>query len=143
MGNRRAIEPTHRVGDRRLLAALKAFRDGNFSVRLPAGVRGLDGDIADAFNDVVALNERMSEEIERLNRIVGKQGKFGHRARLRNATGAWAANIEMVNELVGDMVQPTGEMARVIGAVAKGDLSQTVNLEIEGRALRGEFLRIG
>jgi len=62
---------------------------------------------------------------------------------LPNATGSWAANIDMVNDLIGDMVQPTGEMARVIGAVAKGDLSQTMNLEIEGRALRGEFLRIG
>ncbi len=41
------------------------------------------------------------------------------------------------------MVQPTTEVARVIGAVAKGDLSQTMTVEIEGRALRGEFLRIG
>src|SRR6266850_5901990 len=122
---------------------LRAFRKGNFSVRLPIDLTGLDGEIADTFNDVVELNERMSKEIERLSYIVGKQGKIGHRAKLPNATGSWAANIDMVNDLIGDMVQPTGEMARVIGAVAKGDLSQTMNLEIEGRALRGEFLRIG
>jgi signal transduction histidine kinase/ActR/RegA family two-component response regulator len=142
MGNRTAIKPTNLSG-RRLLAALRAFRKGIFSVRLPADLTGLDGEIAEAFNDVVELNERMSEEIERLSHIVGKQGRVGHRARLPKATGAWAANIDMVNDLVGDMMQPTGEMARVIGAVAKGDLSQTMNLEIEGRALRGEFLRIG
>src|SRR5215471_16105559 len=142
MGKRAAIKPTN-LRDRQLLAALRAFRKGNFSVRLPRGLTGVDGEIADAFNDVVALNERTSREIERLNRIVGKQGKIGHRARLPNATGAWAANIDMVNDLMGDMAQPTGEMARVIGAVAKGDLSQRMNLEIEGRALRGEFLRIG
>jgi HAMP domain-containing protein len=104
---------------------------------------GLDGEIADAFNDVVELNERMSKEIERLSHIVGKQGKIGHRAKLPNATGSWAANIDLVNDLIGDMAQPTGEMARVIGAVAKGDLSQTMNLKIDGRALRGEFLRVG
>src|SRR5215469_12189784 len=142
MGNRTAIKPTNLNG-RQLLAALRAFRKGNFSVRLPIDLTGLDGEIADAFNDVVELNERMSKEIERLSHIVGKQGKIGHRAKLPNATGSWAANVDMVNDLIGDMVQPTGEMARVIGAVAKGDLSQTMNLEIQGRALRGEFLRIG
>src|SRR5215468_9935164 len=142
MGNRTAIRPT-RLSGRQLLAALRAFRKGNFSVRLPIDLTGLDGEIADAFNDVVELNERLSEEIERLSHVVGKQGKIGHRAKLPNAGGAWAANIDMVNDLIGDMVQPTGEISRVIGAVAKGDLSQMMNLEIEGRALRGEFLRIG
>jgi HAMP domain-containing protein len=142
MGNRTAIKPTNPAG-RQLLAALRAFRKGNFSVRLPMDLVGLNGEIADAFNDVVELNERMTKEIERLNHIVGKQGRIAHRAKLPNATGSWAANIDMVNDLIGDMAQPAGEMARVIGAVAKGDLSQTMNLEIDGRPLRGEFLRIG
>jgi hypothetical protein len=61
----------------------------------------------------------MSKEIERLNHIVGKEGKIGHRAKLPNATGSWAANIDLVNDLIGDMAQPTGEMARVIVAVAR------------------------
>src|SRR5262245_18154498 len=142
MDNWTALKPTNLSG-RRLLAALKAFRKGNFSVRLPVDLTGIDGEIADTFNDVVELNERMSREIERLSHIVGKQGKVGHRAKLPNATGSWATNVDMVNDLIGDMAQPTGEMARVIDAVAKGDLSQRMNLEIEGRALRGEFLRIG
>src|SRR5215475_367167 len=140
MDNR--TKPT-KLSDRQLLAVLRAFRKGNFSVRLPMDLTGLDGEIAEAFNDVVELSARMSKEIERLNHIVGKQGRIGHRAKLPNATGAWAANIDMVNDLISDLTQPTGEMARVIGAVAKGDLSQTMNLKIEGRALRGEFLRIG
>src|SRR5258705_2072 len=66
-----------------------------------------------------------------------------HRAKVPNGGGAWAENVEAVNNLIGDMVQPTAEMARVIGAVARGDLAQTMNLEIDGRPLRGEFLRIG
>src|SRR5258708_28966613 len=76
MGNRTAIKPTNLSG-RQLLAALRGFRKGNFSVRLPIDLTGLDGEIADAFNDVVELNERMSKEIERLSHIVGKQGKIG------------------------------------------------------------------
>ena len=118
MDHRTAIKSTSLAGAQ-LLAALKAFRQGDFSVRLPIDLTGLDGEIADAFNDVVELNERMTQEIERLGHIVGKQGKVGHRAKLPNATGSWATNVDMVNDLIGD-------------------LSQRMNLEIEGRALRGE-----
>src|SRR5215469_2574792 len=143
MGNRTAISPTDLSGDQLLLAALRAFRKGDFSVRLPTDLTGRDSEIASAFNDVVELNERLSKEIERLSHMVGKQGKIEYRASLPNATGSWAADIDMVNDLIGDMVQPTGEMARVIGAVANGDLSQRMNLEVQGRALRGEFLRVG
>ena len=60
---------------------------------------------------------------------------------MRGATGGWEAKIRSVNELIEDMVQPTAEVARVIGAVAKGDLTQTMSLEIEDRPLTGEFLR--
>src|SRR4029077_3170296 len=135
--------PSATLDRHQLLAALRAFRKGDFSVRLPIGLTGIDGEIGEAFNDVVELNESLTKEFERLGDVVGKDGKIGHRAKLPNATGSWAANVETVNNLIGDLVQPTSEMARVIGAVARGDLSQTMNLEIEGRPLRGEFLRIG
>ena len=104
---------------------------------------GADGEIAEAFNEVVELNDRMTKEFERLGEVVGRQGKINQRARLPAARGSWAASVEAVNTLIADMVQPTAEMARVIGAVAKGDLSQTMDLENEERPLRGEFLRIG
>ncbi len=126
-----------------LLAVLRALRKGDFSVRLPSNLSGVDGEIAEAFNDVVDLNERMTKEFQRLGDFVGKEGRITHRAKLANAGGSWAASIDTVNNLIADLVQPTSEMARVIGAVAKGDLSQTMNLEIDGRPLRGEFLRIG
>src|SRR5690349_11158590 len=126
-----------------LLAALRAFRRGDFSVRLPRGMSGVDGELAEAFNDVVELNDRMTKEFERLGETVGRQGKINHRARIPAAQGSWAASVDAVNTLIADMVHPTAEMARVIGAVAKGDLSQTMDLENEERPLRGEFLRIG
>ncbi len=129
--------------NRQLLTALRAFRRGDFSVRLPRDLTGVDGDIAEAFNEVVELNDRMTKEFERLGEIVGRQGKINHRARLPGSTGSWAASVDAVNTLIADMVHPTAEMARVIGAVAKGDLSQTMDLENEERPLRGEFLRIG
>jgi HAMP domain-containing protein/signal transduction histidine kinase/CheY-like chemotaxis protein len=126
-----------------LLAALRAFRRGDFSVRLPTDLSGLDGELAEAFNDAVDLNDRISKEFERLRDVVGRQGKINQRAQLPGAVGAWAESVENVNSLITDMVHPTAEMARVIGAVANGDLSQTMDLENEDRPLRGEFLRTG
>ena len=128
---------------RRLVSALRSLRRGDFSVRLPDDLPGADGEIAMLFNEVVVLEEQMTNEFERLSRVVGKEGKINQRGHVRGATGGWEAKLRALNELIEDMVQPTAEVARVIGAVAKGDLSQSMAVEIDGRALRGEFLRIG
>ena len=135
--------PEPEIDTAELLAALRAFRRGDFSVRLPRGLSGAAGELAEAFNDVVELNDRMTKEFERLGDTVGRQGKISHRAKLPGAQGSWAASVDAVNTLITDMIHPTAEMARVIGAVAKGDLSQTMDLENEERPLRGEFMRIG
>ena len=123
-----------------LLAALMAFKRGDFSARLPAHWTGVPGKIADTFNAVIDTNERMTRELERIGRVVGKEGRIAQRASIGEVTNSWADAIASINNLIGDLVQPTNEMARVIGAVAKGDLSQTMATEIEGRPLKGEFL---
>src|SRR3954464_3420632 len=126
-----------------LLKALRAFKRGDFSVRMPLNMTGIDGDIAQAFNDVVELEEAKAAEIARVAEVIGKEGQFNHRMSLPGATGAWADVIESVNTLVSEVMHPVQEMARVIGSVAKGDLSQTMVLEAQGRPLRGEALRLG
>ncbi|HUE24918.1 MAG TPA: HAMP domain-containing protein, partial [Bryobacteraceae bacterium] len=123
-----------------LLKALIAFKDGDFSVRLPVNLDGVAGKIADTLNDIFKLNERMASEFARISRAVGKEGKISQRASLGSAFGGWAECLDSVNGLIGDLVQPSTEVARVIGAVAKGDLSQTMALEVDGRSLKGEFL---
>src|SRR3954471_22774434 len=128
---------------RRLLAALRAVKKGDFSVRLPTDQTGIEAAVAEAFNDVTELLEGFTNELERIATVVGKEGRITQRASLPGATGGWAVRIESVNSLISDLVQPTEEVARVIGAVAKGDLSQRISLENEGAPLRGEFLRIG
>jgi signal transduction histidine kinase/CheY-like chemotaxis protein/HAMP domain-containing protein len=126
---------------RQLLAALNAFRRGDFTARLPDDWTGLAGKIADAFNETIETTERMTAELDRVTRAVGKEGKVGQRASLADVRGSWADSVHCVNALITDLVHPTTETARVIGAVAKGDLSQTMALELEGRPLAGEFLR--
>ncbi|MBI5279577.1 MAG: HAMP domain-containing protein, partial [Burkholderiales bacterium] len=124
-----------------MLGGLSELRKGNSEAQLPPDWPGLYGKVADAFNDVMAENLRMSHELARLSRVVGKEGKLKERALLPNASGFWRESADSINSLIGDLVHPTSEVARVIGAVAQGDLSKSMALEAEGRALEGEFLR--
>ena len=126
---------------REVLAALRAVRDGNFSVRLPNDWDGLTGKIADTFNDIAFSNERLARELERVGQAVGKEGKTRQRASVGMRTHTWGAMESSVNNLIDDLLRPTEEVIRAIAAVAKGDLSHTLSLEVEGRPLQGEFLR--
>jgi methyl-accepting chemotaxis protein len=113
------------VDARQLLSALDAFKKGDFSVRLTESA-GVAGKVAEAFNEVVELNERLVGELERISQVVGKAGRLNQRATLGDVGGSWADAISSVNALISNLVHPTVETSRVIGAVAKGDLSQTM-----------------
>ncbi|HET9367388.1 MAG TPA: HAMP domain-containing protein [Candidatus Udaeobacter sp.] len=129
------------LDSKQLLAALTAFKRGDFSAQLPDDWTGIAGKVADSFNEVIRINQRLTQELARIGRVVGKEGRIRQRASLGEASGSWADVMGSVNNLIEDLVHPTSEMARVIGSVAKGDLSQTIATEIEGQALEGEFLR--
>jgi len=128
---------------KQLLSVLTAVKKGDFSARLPDDASGATGKIYDALNEIIEKNEQLTAELGRVSEVVGKEGKIAQRAALNHATGGWASCIGSVNTLITDLAQPTTEVARVIGAVAEGDLSQNFNLEIDGRPLKGEFLRTG
>ena len=128
--------------DRRaLMTALQAVADGDFSVRLPGDWTGLEGKIADRFNDIVAANQKMAEELARVGQVVGREGKTRQRMRFARSGGAWGEMQVSFNTLIDDLVRPTTEVTRAVTAVAQGNLLQTVRLDVEGRPLEGEFLR--
>ncbi len=136
----------HCIEDQRLqplLESLRAARQGEFSNRLPALPAGVLSEIHAAFNDMIALNEAMADEMVRIARIVGREGRMTERATLPGAVGSWANSKDSLNSLIEDLARPTTEVARVITAVAEGDLSQKMALEIQGTPIKGEFLRIG
>ena len=124
-----------------ILASLHAVRDGNFSVRLPSSWTGLQGKIADAFNEIVSANDQMAHELKRIGQTVGKEGRTRERARVHETRGAWGEMETSINTLVEDLLRPTAEVTHAIAAVAQGNLTQTVRLEVDGRPLEGEFLR--
>jgi len=121
------------------LQVLAAVQRGDFSVRMPSGWSGQAGKVAAALNSIIESNERLEREIRRLSRHVGKQGQV-KQAAIGHAGGAWASTLDAVNDLVEDLASPNTEIARVISAVANGDLTQTMALEIDGRPLQGQFL---
>jgi HAMP domain-containing protein/CheY-like chemotaxis protein/signal transduction histidine kinase len=129
-------------GLRELLHALQAMRLGDFSVRLPGDETGIKGKIADAFNEIVAANERMAEELEHVGQVVGREGKTRTRIKLGVQSGAWGEMETSVNNLIDDLLWPTAAVTHAITAVAQGDLLQTVRLDVDGRPLQGEFLRL-
>ncbi len=125
----------------KLLQALQSVRDGDFSVRLASDQIGLAGKVADTFNEIVSANQRLARELERVGQIVGKDGKTRHRMSSERRSGAWGSMEQSVNTLIDDLLWPTSEVTRTISAVAKGDLQQAMSLEVDGRPLKGEFLR--
>src|SRR6266849_626914 len=140
----------HRVGThpeaqlKRLLEAMRAAQKGDFAYRLSTrGSTGLLRELAEAFNALAGTNEALKDELVRVERVVGREGRMAERASLGELKGGWATSVGSINALIGDLVQPTTEVARVISAVAAGDLAQKMALEIKGQSVKGEFLRIG
>jgi hypothetical protein len=126
-----------------LLDALRAARDGEVGVRISLRKSGVMGDVAKAFNGLADRREGLTNELNRVSKVIGREGRMNERAQLKNTKGSWADSIASVNSMIDDLVRPTIEVSRVLDAVAEGDLSQKMSLKIEGQPVRGEFLRIG
>ncbi|CAN5712397.1 HAMP domain-containing protein [soil metagenome] len=124
-----------------VLSAMMRLRKGDATVRLPNDWTGVPGKLADVFNDLVEQNANLASELSRLRQVVGREGKLKQRGALLESRGFWGDSIGSVNALIDDLVYPTTEAARVIGAVAQGDLSKSMALEVDGQPLQGEFLR--
>ncbi len=125
-----------------LLTALEAQCAGDFGVRVRPR-DGVAGQVVARLNTLAALNERRTRELVRASRVIGREGRMTERLDELGAEGDWSTGAAAVNSLIDDLVRPTTEVARVIAAVAEGDLSQQMALEIAGQPVKGEFLRIG
>jgi HAMP domain-containing protein/GAF domain-containing protein len=128
--------------DGALLQALLSVRRGDFSVRLAGDQGGVRGRIADAFNDIITANQGMTQQLEYVGQYVGREGRARHRVKFALSGGAWGEMESTVNTLIDDLLWPTRAVTDSIAAVARGDLLQTVRLDLDGRPLQGEFLRL-
>ena len=124
-----------------MLAALQAIRAGDFTIRMSGELVGTQSKIVDTFNEIAAANQRMAQQLEGVGQDIGRDGRTRQRVKLGVSSGAWGEMEESINTLIDDLLWPTTEVTRVVAAVAKGDLVQTVRLDVDGRPLKGEFLQ--
>jgi len=124
-----------------LLHVLQAMRGGDFSVRMGGDYHGLSGKIAEALDGIAAANQRIAHQIKRVGEEIGREGKTRQRMKFGISNGSWGEIEDSINALIDDLLWPTTAMTRAVAAVARGDLSQTVAVEIDGRPLKGEFLQ--
>nr|WP_210333397.1 HAMP domain-containing protein [Ensifer sp. ENS01] len=143
MGSIDPLDPAIMAGEdaRALFEALLAMKRGDFSVRMRLDLDGITGKIADTFNDLVAANQKMAQQLAHVGQVVGRDGRTSTRVRFGLSDGSWSDMEDSINTLIDDLVWPTAAVTRTIAAVAKGDLLQTVPLDVDGRLLKGEFLR--
>ncbi|MYR24227.1 HAMP domain-containing protein, partial [Streptomyces sp. SID6137] len=121
---------------RRLLAGLTAVRDGDFGTRLPDDSPGLMGDIATVFNGMVDQLSVFTSEVTRVAREVGTEGTLGGQAQVPGVSGTWADLTDSVNAMAGNLTTQVRDIAQVATAVAKGDLSQKIDVPARGEILQ-------
>jgi len=118
-----------------LLGVLSDVHAGDFTARMPVHWTGMGGKVADRLNEIIGANQALGDELERVSRVVGKEGKLSQRVSFKGTDQVWGSCIESVNSLIEDLVRPSNEMQRVIGAVADGDLSKKVSADVQGEML--------
>jgi HAMP domain-containing protein/DNA-binding response OmpR family regulator len=132
---------TKNKSTKEILKALRAFKRGDFSYRMPDDLTGEDGEIAQVFNDIVTLNDSICKEFDSIGTSVGLEGKLKQRAAMYSSSGSWKTIVDAFNGLISNLTIPMNEVSRVIGAVARGDLTQMMETEIEGIPIKGMFLK--
>ncbi|WP_432075280.1 HAMP domain-containing protein [Streptomyces wuyuanensis] len=120
---------------RQLLAGLTAVRDGDFGTRLPDEADGLLGEIAGVFNGMVDQLSLFTSEVTRVAREVGTEGTLGGQAEVPGVSGTWADLTDSVNAMAGNLTTQVRDIAQVATAVARGDLSQKIDVDARGEIL--------
>ncbi|MEV4490261.1 HAMP domain-containing protein [Micromonospora coxensis] len=134
-GTGATTSPVADPGLRQLLAGLTAVRDGDFGTRLPADADGLLGEIATVFNGMVDQLSLFTSEVTRVAREVGTEGQLGGQAEVPGVSGTWKDLTDSVNAMAGNLTDQVRDIAEVATAVARGDLSQKITVDVRGEIL--------
>ncbi|MDQ2584993.1 HAMP domain-containing protein [Saccharothrix yanglingensis] len=132
---RQGANPVDQPELRQLLAGLTAVRDGDFGTRLPDDSGGLLGEIATVFNGMVDQLSLFTSEVTRVAREVGTDGRLGGQAEVPGVSGTWADLTDSVNAMAGNLTSQVRDIAQVATAVARGDLSQKIDVDARGEIL--------
>ena len=118
-----------------LLAGLRAVRGGDFSTRLDKVGDPLVDEIAGVFNEMADQLALFTSEVTRVAREVGTEGRLGGQAEVPGVAGTWKDLTDSVNAMAGNLTGQVRDIAQVATAVAKGDLSRKITVDVKGEML--------
>ncbi len=118
-----------------LLEGLTAVRGGDFSTRLPLTGDPLMNEIATVFNGMTDQLALFTSEVTRVAREVGTEGKLGGQAQVPGVAGTWKDLTDSVNAMAGNLTGQVRDIAQVATAVARGDLTQKITVDVKGEML--------
>ncbi|MCW2913332.1 MAG: sensor hybrid histidine kinase, partial [Actinomycetia bacterium] len=141
--SRRETTPRYSDADLKpLLKALAAVRDGNFRAVPEITAEGAVADAAAILEEIRENSNHVVGGLARVRRGIGREGHLRERLSSGSLKGSWVAGIEDANAIIDKLTDLTTGIARVVEAVAAGDLNQRVELRVRGRPMRGELLRM-
>src|SRR5207245_134568 len=128
---------------RNIAQVATAVADGDLSQMITVDAQTRSPSLTDTINTMVDQFPSFADEVTRVAREVGTEGKLGGQAEVEGVSGTWRGLTENVNQLAGNLTSQVRNIAQVTTAVARGDLSQKITVDVKGEVLRPEDRRAG
>jgi len=109
-----------------------AVAKGNLAQKISVDVRGEFAQLKDNMNQMVDSLNIFADEVTRVAREVGTEGKLGGQAKVPNVGGVWKELTDNVNTMASNLTSQVRDIANVSTAVAKGDLTQKITVNVKG-----------
>jgi signal transduction histidine kinase/HAMP domain-containing protein/ActR/RegA family two-component response regulator len=120
---------------RNIAQVTTAVAQGDLSQKITVDARGEILELKSTVNTMVDQLSSFADEVTRVAREVGTEGKLGGQAEVKGVAGTWRDLTENVNQLAGNLTAQVRNIAQVTTAVAKGDLSQKITVDARGEIL--------
>ncbi|MGW2948415.1 HAMP domain-containing protein, partial [Streptomyces sp. NPDC001226] len=120
---------------RNIAQVTTAVANGDLSQKITVDARGEILQLKDTVNTMVDQLSAFADEVTRVAREVGTEGRLGGRAQVRGVSGVWKDLTENVNFMADNLTSQVRNIAQVATAVAQGDLGKTITVEAKGEIL--------
>jgi HAMP domain-containing protein/signal transduction histidine kinase/CheY-like chemotaxis protein len=120
---------------RNIAEVATAIANGDLSKKVTADVKGEVLDLKDTVNTMVDQLQSFASEVTRVAREVGTDGKLGGQAEVKGVAGTWKDLTDNVNQMAGNLTNQVRNIAEVTTAVANGDLSKKITVDVKGEIL--------
>ncbi|WP_329613581.1 HAMP domain-containing protein [Streptomyces brevispora] len=112
-----------------------AVANGDLSQKVTVDVAGEMLELKNTVNTMVAQLSSFADQVTRMARDVGTEGRLGGQARVDGVSGTWKELTDSVNFMAGNLTSQVRQIAQVTTAVARGDLSQKIDVDARGEIL--------